>query len=333
MRSVSLIWVLNWENENSSSATCFGFGVFHLLWHPRLSPVSQTRLIPEETPQPSVRIVLFTPFDLTVPNGARHRLTQIAEATDKFIFAWMNRWGYPPAVKTLFRRDSDGLVEVLNVRGDMPVSSGRYAKPNYAQDVIQRAIRQHHVAGVGHVWWIFIYLGDRPVRYNPWRGTGDPRDGGWAMVNYDTIQGEIRSDIGVEQGFNRDYFLKGTIHELGHAFGLPHVGPAPAFGFGNSLMGPNWWVYAERGYPDADQVYLTESSAAMLWKHPVFSGTTKGLFDRTSVKPVDFTPVFLSNQAEDSVTISGKVAADPPAHSVILIDDQGRPNAQYFAKS
>ena len=57
---------------------------------------------------------------------------------------------------------------------------------------------------------------------------------------------------------------------------------------GNSLMGPNVNLYTSSGStPNADQVYLTEASAAILWKHPVFSGTTKDRQRQPSVKLVD----------------------------------------------
>jgi WD40 repeat protein len=281
-----------------------------------------------EHPSPTVRIVLFTPSDLKVPAGATRRLTQIADSAEKFFLGEMKRRGYEPDAKSLFRREADGSVEVLQVRGNQPVSIGRYAKPNYAGDVIQQASREYQVAGAGHIWWIFIYVGDRPTRFDDWRGHGNSRDGGWAMVNYDTIPGEIRSDAGLAEGFNDQYFLKGTIHELGHAFGLPHVGPDVSLGLGNSLMGPNTSVYADRKYSKADQVYLTESSAAMLWKHPVFSGISKDRILQPVVKLVDYQPKF--SPSDDRVTLSGKVIADLHAHSVVLIDDKGRSDDEYW---
>lgn len=63
----------------------------------------------------------------------------------------------------------------------------------------------------------------------------------------------------------------------------------------------------------------------MLWKHPIFSGTAR------RVKLVDYKAVF--NRAGDSVTISGKLIADQPAHSVVLMDDRGRPNDEYWVQS
>src|SRR5258706_6151682 len=215
--------------------------------------------VSNESSPPSVQIVFFTPSDLAVPDGVEHRLTKIADSADKFFFEGMNRWGYPPVARSLFRREPDGSVEVLKTRGDQPVSSGKYARPGYAQDVIDRATRQYRIAGQGHVWWIFIYLGDRPARFNVFAGSGNPRDGGRAMVNYDTIPGEIRPDLSLVTGFNGEFFLKGAIHELGHAFGLPHVGPDLELGLGNSLMGPTTAEYVRRKLPKSDQVYLSES--------------------------------------------------------------------------
>ena len=167
------------------------------------------------------------------------------------------------------------------------------------------------------------YVGDRPQRFSDWRGVGCARDGGSAIVNYDTIPGEIRPDLGLEMGFNSEYFLKGTVHELGHALGLSHIGPDPSLDLGNSLMGPNVNVYVERKHPNADQVYLTEASAAMLWKHPVFSGTTKDRQRQPSVKLVDYKPTY--SRASNRITLAGKLVSDMPAHSVVVFDDLGQP--------
>jgi hypothetical protein len=178
---------------------------------------------------------------------------------------------------------------------------------------------------------IIYYIGDRPERFSGWEGSGDARGGGWALVNYDTIPGEIRPDLGLAQGFNADYFLKGTIHELGHALGLPHIGPDPSLRMGNSLMGANMDAYLERKQPDPDRVYLTEASAAMLWKHPVFSGTAKDRQRQPGVKLVAYRPTY--SRASDRITLAGRLASDTPAHSVVVLDDLGRPGDEYWHRS
>jgi hypothetical protein len=284
-----------------------------------------------EPPPPTIRIVLHTAPDRTPPAGASHRLTQIADAAERFLLGEMKRWKYPPAVSRLFRRNPDGTVEVTRVKGDRPASELFHENSGFAEEAIGKAERQSRIEGEGHIWWVFVYAGDRPERFNVWRGFGSALDGGSAAVNYDTIPGEIRPDLGLEVGFNSQYYLKGTVHELGHALGLPHTGPDPSLGLGNSLMGPNVDVYIARKQPHADRVYLTESSAAMLWKHPVFSGTAKDRQRQPSVKLVEYKPTY--GRANDRIALAGKLVSDMPAHSVIVFDDRGQPADDYWLRS
>jgi hypothetical protein len=283
-----------------------------------------------EPPPPTVRIVLFTPSDLSPPLIAAHRLTQIADSTERFLLEGMTRWKYPPAVKQIFPRAKDGSVEVTYVRGDRPASDPSYKKPTVRDEAIGKAKRQLKIDGEGHLWWVFVYLGDRPTRFADWFGGGCSRDGGSSVVNFDTIAGEIRPDVNPASGFNAEYFLKGTIHELGHAFGLPHIGPDPALGLGNSLMGPNNDVYAARKQPKRDLAYLTEASAAMLWKHPVFSGVATGRQRQPDVKLVDYQPSF--SRATDRITLAGRVVSDVPVHTVVALDDLGLPREEYWRR-
>lgn len=283
-----------------------------------------------ELPSEPVTIVLFAPADLAFPEGARQRITQIADAAEAFFFNGMTRQGYPPAAKALFRREADGEVEVLQVRGDKPAASGAYAQPTYAGYVRQKAVEQDPRAEKSNVWWIFIYLGDRPTRFENWAGMGNPRDGGWAMINYDTVPGEIRPDLQLTEGFNFEYKLKSTLHELAHGFGLPHMGPDPTLGLGNSLMGPNPPAYAARRQPKGDHVYLAAAEAAMLWKHPLFQGRAMGPFQEFEVKLEGYKASF--HPDADTVTVAGRLVTSQPAHSVVLIDDRGDKD-EYWSRS
>lgn len=287
----------------------------------------------EKRPPGSVKIILFVPSDLSVPAGAPHRITRIADAADAFLFNGMTKHGYPPAVKTLFHRNADGQVEVLEVRGDETAASGKYSQPNCVGYVINKAEAQYGIPKTNNVWWVFVYLGDPPKRYDPWMGRGNPWGGGWAIVNYDTIPGDIRPELQLTEGFNFEYKLKSTIHELAHAFGLPHMGPDPTLEMGNSLMGPNPPAYAARNGPKADRVYLAASEAAMLWKHPFFTGKAIETFSPWTMKLADYKADF--NLQTDTVTIAGRVVTEQPAHSVVLIDDRGESGAdgEYWCRS
>jgi hypothetical protein len=196
--------------------------------------------------------------------------------------------------------------------------------------VIAQARRESRLDPESKVFWIFIYLGDRPVRFEDWQGTGDARNGGWSMVNYDTIQGEIRSDLSLTEGFNYEYKMKSTVHELCHALGLPHTGPDPTLGLGNSLMGPNPPAYAVRNGPRPDHVYMEASSAAMLWKHPIFSGVAMGAPHRSKVKLAEYRPAF--DPASDTETILGRVTGNATPHSAVVIDNRGDKDG-YWSRS
>ncbi len=283
-----------------------------------------------ERPRGSVRIIFFVPSDLPIPEGVGHRITQIADSTDAFLLEGMRQRGYPPEVQTLFRRDAQREVELLHVRGEETGASGKYSQPDCVGYVIGKAVREYRISKANDVWWVFMYLGDRPTRYNPWAGRGNPPGGGWAIVNYDTVPGEIRPDLQLTEGFNFEYKLKSTIHELAHGFGLPHMGPDPTLDLGNSLMGPNPPEYAARQGPKGDHVYLAASEAAMLWKHPFFTGRAMGPFAPWELKLTDYKAVF--NPEAETVTVSGKLIAGQPAHSAVLIDDRGVPS-DYWSRS
>lgn len=285
----------------------------------------------EEDAPPTLRVILFTPADIEPPGGVERRLTLVADASEQFLARGMARWGYEPAVAKPFRRKDDGSLEVLFLKGDAPKSSGRYDKPTFAREVIDAATARDEIPGRGHVWWIFVYLGDRPTRFNEYRGSGNSADGGWAMVNYDSISGTIRPDAALAAGFNADFTLKGCLHELGHGFGLPHIGPSPGKKLGNSLMGPNMEPYYARHPGKKDgRVYLTPLAAAMLWKHPVFSGSGADRAAMPKVELAEYRPRF--DRKARKVEIAGRVVADRPLHSVVILDDGEKQQGSYWSR-
>lgn len=285
----------------------------------------------DAAPLPTLRIVFFTPADVEPPAGVRRRMTQVADSTERFFVRWMTHWGYEPVNKTLFRRDEDGSAEVLFVKGEHPLAGGRYDQPGFQQEAIERAARQYQIPRNRHVWWIFVYLGDPPRRLGTYRGEGDSREGGWALVGYSAAPGEIRVGSDLGGGFNDEFTLKGCIHELGHALGLPHIGPSPRRGLGNSLMGPQTDIYARQRLPDGPRVYLTEAAAAMLWKHPLFSGTAQDRAVLPRVQWSDARAVY--DRRRRQIRLGGRLTSDYRAHSVVVIDDMEQKPGPYWVRS
>jgi hypothetical protein len=295
-----------------------------ILWATAAGAVADER----RDPLPTLRVVFFTPSDVEPPAGVQRRLTQVADATERFFVRWMTRWGYEPANKTPFRRDKAGAVEVLFVKGDQPLSSGRYEKAGFQSEVIEKAAIQYRIPRHRHVWWVFVYLGDPPRRFSDYRAEGNSRDGGWALVNYANLPGEIRPDDELGGGFNDRFTLKGCVHELGHALGLPHVGPNPRRKLGNTLMGPQSDIYERQVGRNEARVYLPEACTAMLWKHPLFSGTAKDRSVLPSVKLSDYRAVY--DRRQGRIRLSGRLVSDAKAHSVVVIDDMEQKPGPYW---
>ena len=223
---------------------------------------------PEE---PRLRIVLFTPSDVAPPDGVEERVTQMANYVEDFFGRWMKHWGYEPERPLALDRGTNGVPEILYVRGKHTEASGKYRRPDFQPEVIQTACHQYGIRQLGQVWWILMYKGPQ----NNWgRGGGEALRGGAATARFYTEPGEIKVGVDMADGFHREIMLKGAIHELGHALGLPHIGPKDSDKLGNSLMGPVNKVYSSRKDPKDRRVYLSQASAAMLWKHPLFTAST-----------------------------------------------------------
>jgi hypothetical protein len=278
---------------------------------------------------PSLRMVFFTPRNVEPPSNAEERLTQFARYAENFFVTWLTRWGYEPARKRIFQWRPDGNVEVLFAKGDQPAD--QYKDGSFRPQMIQGLVREHNIPRNGNIWWIFVYLGDPPARFEKYRGAGDSRGGGWAILNYDSSPGEIRLNQDIAAGFHHDVFLKGSIHELGHALGLPHLGPRLKQDLGNSLMGPVTRIWEQHRGPTDRRGHLSEGSAAMLWKHPLFSGTSQDRGVMPTVALTDYQA--RHDRRKNEIEVRGRLIANRTAHSVVVVDDMDEKPGEYWRRA
>ncbi|MGI9472276.1 MAG: hypothetical protein ACR2NZ_12115 [Rubripirellula sp.] len=276
---------------------------------------------------PALRIVLFSPSDVDPPAGVRERLKEYVMYSQAFYGKWMNHWGYECENLLPVKLDEDGYPEIFFVRGRHDEASGVYAKLGFQDEVVQTACRQHELDPKGQVWWIFTYKGPSSRGF---RGGGNAQRGGTSTSIYDAT---VKDHLNIEDHLGGDESMnmksKAAIHELGHAFGLPHIGPLSEDKLGNSLMGPVIKAYRSR-YPDEPRVYLTRASAAMLWKHPLFSGTTK---DRDAVPTLDLSDFSVSHDAgAKSMTATGSIDSNYRAHSVVIANESSATRSDYWRK-
>ena len=274
----------------------------------------------EKADKLAARIIFFTPSDVDPPEGSDQRIKRIADYTQAFFSKWMKHWGYAPAQPLAIPRDKNGIPKILFFKGAHNQASGKYSRLGFQGQIASQALEEYKLPARGQVWWMFMH---KAVENNWGRGGGDVRRGGGSTARYYTDAGQIKTTDELGGGFLRQICLKGAIHEFGHALGLPHIGPRDGDKLGNSLMGPVNRAYAQRKGDKEQRVYLSEAAAAMLWKHPLFTGTTKDRNRVPKAKLLDFKASH--DKKTGRLDITGKLKSDYPAHSAIVANVPKQP--------
>ena len=272
-----------------------------------------------------VRVVLYVPSDLDVPKY-QERLDDTVAYAEAFFRQGLERWGYRENVSPF--RWKDDHAEVLLVQGTKPSQSCK--DPSIRREAIETARRQYSVGDDRQIWWVFVYRGDPPLRFANYRGGFEPAIGGWSVCNFDTRAGRFQPKDLLGNEFLSELTLKGMIHELGHAFQLPHIGPRVKDGAGNTLMGPTHANY-RRVIPRREpRVYLSEAAAAMLVNHPAFRGgpDSRGRLPQVQVSDQNYE----YDRTTSAFVVSGRVKATlEPAYAIIADESKARPG-EYWTK-
>ncbi len=276
-------------------------------------------------------MVLFTPSDVNAPPAQTYqtRLNEIGLYAENFFHKELRRWKYDPKRKEIFERDEDGGLKVIHVRGDLPAAGDAYKQQWVSRQVHEKLRGEHDVTVAGNLFWIFVYVGDPPAKHDGYRGSGNSKDGGWAVLNYINLPGKISLNADPVTPFHDTMTLKGSIHEFGHGLGLPHIGPKVELRRGNTLMGPVTRIYVAQKMPDQTKAYLSEASAAVLSQHPIFTGDPTA---RSRLPKTAFTEVQTRYDPRIRATVvTGKLQTDFPLHRVI--DDRDDKVGAYWVKA
>jgi hypothetical protein len=172
---------------------------------------------------PRAQIVFMTPADVEAPRNVQARLTEAAGYTEAMLVKWMKFWDYPPERENIFLRNDDGSVKVRFVTSPDSLATGEFPLKdgNLARKGKLLAMDKYEIGKALDVWWVWVYVGDPPTRYSSYLGSGSAGVGGLSQVNYVNLPGKIGVDDKLATPFFTELTLKGTIHEFGHALGLP----------------------------------------------------------------------------------------------------------------
>ncbi|MFG0297656.1 MAG: hypothetical protein ACF8PG_17255 [Maioricimonas sp. JB045] len=275
-----------------------------------------------------VRVILFLPSDVPRPAIARQRADEIVRYAETFLLEGLQRWGHEPPER-LFRWQEDGHVELLEVKGDKTADEYQ-GKPILRREAVAKAREQYSIRGDRHVWWIFVCMGDPPARYENYLGGFDQTMGGWALANFDTRPGTLDPDCDIAGGFAQELTIKGLVHELGHGFGLPHIGPKRAIDGGNTLMGPNTFNFHRVAPKTETRAYLSETAAAILARHPAF----RGVPDKRDPLPSVQVEVFKAewNRRTRATVVTGRVESSSTPVTAIVRDESDARPGEYWTK-
>lgn len=274
------------------------------------------------------RVVLFCAADEKPTEAAFERVRQYVRYTEDFYTRWMKHWDYAPKQSLQAEREANGRPAIYTVTGRSKKASGAYAKPNFNNEVKELVKAKYGFEKGQDVWWVFIH---EPGAGGWGIGGGNMRRGGWSWAAYFAKpSGTIRNGAELSDGILRDLKLKGGIHELGHALGLPHIGPRPEDNLGNSLMGPTHFNYARRVKDPKKQrtSHLTEAAAAMLHRHPLFTGETKDRYKQIKLQMMNLS----ATMQKGVMKVSGKLNSNIPAHSVVVCNYTGNTVGPYWQR-
>jgi hypothetical protein len=281
-----------------------------------------------DTPCCQVHVILFVPADVQPPTGYQSRIDQIAAYAEAFFARELKRWKHDK-VALPFCRSADGHVEVTSVRGKQKTAD--YKPVAVRMEVMNELRQQGKIAADRQVWWILVYAGEPPAKFAGYLGGFGPEIGGWAVCNFDTTPGAIDPQAQLGAEFLEKLTLKGMIHELGHAFQLPHIGPLKRDAAGNTLMGPTHYNFRRVVGADEDRVYLCEAEAAMFANHPAFRGTVHTVGRLPTVEVLN--AKYIGNAATNRIVVSGRVrASQRPVYALVADEADNRPG-EYWTKT
>lgn len=287
-----------------------------------------TGLCAEDLGRCQVHVVLFVPSDVQPPKDYQHRIDEIARYADAFFQREFERWNID-SFASPFRRSEDGHVDVTLLRGRNRTLE--YKPVPVRMEVMDEARRRNWITAQRQVWWIMVYTGDPPSRFSGYLGGFGEEIGGWSVCNFDTTPGRIDSKASLGSEFLEKLTLKGMIHELGHGFQLPHIGPLRADDAGNTLMGPTHVNFRRVAPAGESRVYLSKAEATLLSNHPAFRGEAdeRKPLPRVTVQNLKYHV----NLQSKTLFVNGRIrGTERPRYALVADESEARPG-EYWTKT
>lgn len=280
-----------------------------------------------------LHIVCWTPADRELPTEYPSRLTRMMEHIRGFYAREMDRLGFGERSFNL-KYDARKQLVLHTVSGKHDTSHYAVQSGNEIRNECLPTLEQAGIDARQETILIFCNLATwdeerrRFTHKSPYYAGGSFRGGtAWQLdspeldsTNLKLKQPMIRDgQYGrISLGKHNSIFIGGIAHELGHALGLPHCRARPDEAVrGTALMGSGNRTYGDELRDEGQGSFLTLAHALRLASHPQFSGSIKGMGDRTKA-----TLDNLSITAEGkSIHVSGTFTGEPPVYAVVAYFD------------
>jgi hypothetical protein len=333
--------------------------LFHILWASQLiaAPLdepSQAAAVnarlssfhgtpPEVKSERKLRIAYFLPTDRKPAIQYRERLTRVLTETADFYEKEMARHGVH-ARRLPLDLEADGLVRCIIIHG-----TDNWTAYNSKDFKVGSRIREECLPGLKAAGiepehetialFTAIMEWDEPQRRfrqrSPYQGGGSARSGFCWQIDAPVLDPALLSEKSpiiddgeygkVSLGKWNSLFVGGVIHELGHAFGLPHNAQSPDqyARLGLSLMGAGNRTYGDEKRAEGKGSFLAFADALRLASHPLFSGSDKGLMEEKNDADVHDLRIEAASNTP-YLKVRGRVTSSVPVYAVLAyVDPEG----------
>ncbi len=289
----------------------------------------------EPAKKPVLRVVYFTPKDREPIPGYVERLDKVLAHIRQFCRDGMAAAGYGERTFNLDRED-DGTLRVFVVCGEHPTEKYGRESGWIVQQECNKALAKEGVNLQQETAVILnnllLWEGDKAIEHGPYAGGGNHLSGfAWAyddaMLDPDKLGskepgGFFRRPCSIGE-FNSKY-IGGIAHEMGHAFGLPHVCQKRADRErGIALMGAGNHTWGREQRKEGSGTFLTTASAMQLSTNHLFAEELDQPRRRATCRLEEFD----AKWSDGRLTLTGRLAANPQAHGLIALNDgQAQPS-------
>lgn len=288
----------------------------------------------DENPEQGKRflhVVYWTPRDKPVAEGYQQRLNDIFVDIEEFYRSQMESLGFGRDKTIGLVRDEKGALKIHSVLGQKDYDQYEVGSGAEIRRECLNTLRKAGIDASAETLVIFCNMSvwdaeKRRISQNsPYYAAGSNTEGTAWQVDSPILKLEDLTNKGdhvfdgqygrITLGKYNTIFIGGIVHELGHAFGLPHNRERAdqAEEFGVALMGSGNRAYKDELRGDGKGAFITLAHGLKLASHPMFSGYTARMHEdpKTKLDNLKF------EQAGNGFTVSGKVTGSIPPYAVL----------------